>query len=126
MSIHKLMSIITVGLAITSCSGSQQAFYKQESVEAVKVSDLQDHPNADDILEAAKGCICHIPPGNPENAHTICIGAPAIPHHIAHHDDFVGPCDQEEEQPPAPPEEEQPPQIVPGPSPIEDPGPEVM
>jgi hypothetical protein len=35
--------------------------------------------------------ICHIPPGNPDNAHTITVGAPAVPAHLAH-GDTLGPC----------------------------------
>jgi len=36
--------------------------------------------------------ICHIPPGNPEEAHTIIIGVPAVSTHLAH-GDFLGHCD---------------------------------
>lgn len=39
-----------------------------------------------------KVCICHIPPGNPDNAHTICIGAPAVDAHIRNHGDYLGEC----------------------------------
>ncbi len=39
-----------------------------------------------------KVTICHIPPGNPENAHTITVGASAVPAHIANHGDSVGEC----------------------------------
>jgi hypothetical protein len=39
-----------------------------------------------------KVTICHIPPGNPENAHTIVVGAPAVPAHLANHGDSVGEC----------------------------------
>ena len=35
--------------------------------------------------------ICHIPPGNPGNAHTIIVGAPAKPAHLAH-GDILGAC----------------------------------
>jgi hypothetical protein len=35
--------------------------------------------------------ICHFPPGNPANFHTITIGASALPAHLAH-GDFGGPC----------------------------------
>ncbi len=35
--------------------------------------------------------ICHFPPGNPGNAHTIRVGAPAIPAHMAH-GDHLGSC----------------------------------
>ncbi len=37
-------------------------------------------------------CICHIPPGNPDNAHTICIGLEAVPAHLGH-GDSMDPCD---------------------------------
>jgi hypothetical protein len=40
-----------------------------------------------------KVLVCHIPPGNPANAHDICIGEPAVKHHVKHHGDGVGvPC----------------------------------
>ena len=35
--------------------------------------------------------ICHFPPGNPANFHTITIDEPALPAHLAH-GDFGGPC----------------------------------
>ena len=38
-----------------------------------------------------KTCLCHIPPGNPDNAHTICVGNPAVPAHLAH-GDTLGAC----------------------------------
>ncbi|MCH8970371.1 MAG: hypothetical protein IIA66_14790 [Planctomycetes bacterium] len=36
--------------------------------------------------------ICHMPPGNPENAHTIRVGVTAAPAHLAH-GDHCGPCE---------------------------------
>ena len=42
--------------------------------------------------------ICHIPPGNPDNAHTINVSVNAVPAHLAH-GDFLGAC----EAPPPPP-----------------------
>jgi len=36
--------------------------------------------------------ICHIPPGNPANAHTINVSVNAVPAHLAH-GDFLGACD---------------------------------
>lgn len=33
-----------------------------------------------------KTCICHVPRGKPSNAHTICIGEPALSAHLAHGD----------------------------------------
>jgi len=33
---------------------------------------------------SGKVTICHVPPGNPANAHTISVGASAVPAHLAH------------------------------------------
>lgn len=38
-----------------------------------------------------KVTLCHVPPGNPANAHTIEVGAAAVPAHLAH-GDTLGPC----------------------------------
>jgi Kazal-type serine protease inhibitor-like protein len=38
-----------------------------------------------------KVCLCHIPPGNPDEAHMICVGAPAVRAHFAH-GDSLGAC----------------------------------
>lgn len=50
----------------------------------------QPHPVAAGGGEE-KVTICHRPPGNPENEHTIVVGAPAVPAHLAHGDD-LGEC----------------------------------
>ena len=36
--------------------------------------------------------ICHRPPGNPSNCHTITVGAKAAQKHVAQHGDTFGPC----------------------------------
>lgn len=41
---------------------------------------------------ADKVMVCHVPPGNPANAHTLCVGAPAVKAHVQHHGDALGPC----------------------------------
>jgi hypothetical protein len=38
-----------------------------------------------------KVSICHIPPGNPSAANTLCVGAPAVSAHLAH-GDYLGAC----------------------------------
>ncbi len=40
---------------------------------------------------AAKVTVCHVPPGNPANAHEIVVGAAAVAAHLAH-GDRVGAC----------------------------------
>lgn len=60
-----------------------------------------------------KVLICHIPPGNPANAHTICVGKPAVDPHVRLHGDLVGACETEPDPPPDDP---------PPPDPSDDPG----
>jgi hypothetical protein len=51
----------------------------------------QPDPRACDPADTKKTTVCHIPPGNPANRHTICIGNPGVPAHLAH-GDFIGSC----------------------------------
>jgi hypothetical protein len=48
-------------------------------------------PRACDPADAKKTTVCHIPPGNPANEHTICVGNAAVPAHMAH-GDVLGSC----------------------------------
>ena len=50
-----------------------------------------EEPGPPDDQYAEKVLICHIPPGNPENAHTISVSVNAVPAHLAH-GDTEGPC----------------------------------
>jgi hypothetical protein len=50
-------------------------------------------PHVCDPADAHKTTICHIPPGNPANAHTLCVGSPAVPAHLAHGDHLGSCCD---------------------------------
>lgn len=52
--------------------------------------------------ETHKTTICHIPPGNPANAHTLCVGNQAVPAHLQNHGDYLGPCKTEQPCPPPP------------------------
>jgi len=61
------------------------------------------HLGACDAGDTKKTTICHIPPGNPANAHTICVGNSAVPHHMQNHGDLVGACQAETMCPPPPP-----------------------
>jgi len=40
-----------------------------------------------------KVTICHIPPGNPDNAHSITISVSALQTHLDQHGDSIGECD---------------------------------
>src|SRR4051794_39269045 len=51
---------------------------------------------------APKVLVCHIPPGNPGNAHTICIAAEAVQAHLDNHGDYLGVCNPPPPPPPPP------------------------
>ena len=55
----------------------------------IVVYQLEELPPA-----TGKVVICHYPPGNPGNRHTIEIGQPAVSAHVAH-GDTLGPCPSE-------------------------------
>lgn len=61
----------------TGCSATDSVF--------VNVIDVHCGNNGNKVL------VCHIPPGNPDNAHTICISENAVAAHLAH-GCMVGPC----------------------------------
>jgi hypothetical protein len=46
----------------------------------------------DDNQGENKVTICHMPPGNPDNRHTITVGESAVAAHIQNHGDTLGPC----------------------------------
>ncbi len=60
--------------------------------KSVKSSDEDDDEDDDDDK---KTTICHIPPGNPSNAHTISVGQRAAEKHMIKHGDTIGSCPDE-------------------------------
>ena len=54
--------------------------------------DGDDLHDCETTKNGKKVIICHVPPGNPENAHTITISVNALKNHLDHHDDYCGPC----------------------------------
>ena len=64
--------------------------------------DLSTDLHACDPQNTKKTTICHIPPGNPANAHTLCVGNAAVAAHLRNHGDSVGACVGESPCPPPP------------------------
>jgi len=72
-------------------AAKQQAASDREAAdraekELEKDDDIQEFNDATVVHMSNTTTICHIPPGNPSNAHTITIGKPAVKAHIAHGD----------------------------------------
>jgi hypothetical protein len=76
-------------LGLTACSSSVNM--KEQLIGQGCTVNAPD-PRACDPADTQKTTICHIPPGNPANAHTICVGNAAVPAHLDNHGDFVGTC----------------------------------
>jgi hypothetical protein len=50
-------------------------------------------PDFEGASDPNKCTICHVPPGNPPNAHTITVGCSAVDAHMRNHPgDCLGPC----------------------------------
>ena len=60
-----------------------------QGLNLIELEDDCDHAEAK-AVKGHKVAICHIPPGNPANAHTIIVSKNAIPAHLAHGDVLGG------------------------------------
>lgn len=63
--------------------------YEGDDVFAFEIK-LQEEEEEEEG-EEEQVTLCHIPPGNPDNAKTITVGASAVPAHLAH-GDYLGAC----------------------------------
>lgn len=95
-SVKKILLLACSSVLVAACGGYKGV---ESSSSKIYLSALKAQPQlADDFPcsggEASKKVlICHIPPGNPDNKHTICIGKSAVQGHIDHHGDYLGECD---------------------------------
>ena len=103
-----LAGFLSLGLA-QGCDGPAEDLSEVQGMAAIRACGLDDgsiehghgaHLHACDPQDTKKTTICHVPPGNPANAHTLCIGNAAVPAHLRNHPDSLGPCKIE---PPCPP-----------------------
>lgn len=82
--------MVLAGLAglslLVGCIGSEGGAADEDEVAYSLRSSLSGSP------DAKKTYVCHIPPGNPANAHTIHVGNPAVDAHLAH-GDSLGKCE---------------------------------
>lgn len=96
------LALSAATLALLSVGCSMPDATSQRNAE-IKACGLQDDPSITpdvDIHACAAGntkktTICHIPPGNPANEHTICVGNAAVPAHVENHHDTIGACPNE-------------------------------
>src|SRR4051794_18513727 len=87
-----LASVLSLAACGTGTDSSSAALELIDEDGAKQVcTPGQPDLRACDPANTKKTTICHIPPGNPSNAHTICVGNAAVPAHVAH-GDALGSC----------------------------------
>jgi uncharacterized membrane protein YgcG len=96
-------------LTTSGCEGTGDTSVERSNLAALRACHLDDgtveHTAQIHVCapgDTHKTTICHIPPGNPANAHTLCIGNAAVPAHLENHGDSLGQCQHEEPCPPPP------------------------
>lgn len=102
--------LLLIGLLLTACGktefsgGTSEASSKALEVENPPLSDLAENPDLAKNYSCGKDKvkICHVPEGNPANAHSICIGKAAVQAHLSKHQadngdkDLLGECPGQE------------------------------
>jgi hypothetical protein len=88
-SLGAVSAIGAIGLGLWACSADRTSTSSPSAVTATAVSSEGGRASASGV---EKVTICHIPPGNPENAHTITVGEPAVAAHVEEHGDTIGAC----------------------------------
>lgn len=97
MSVIRMFTVAGV-LLLSACGGQFDSTMQADTTASADDNGPpqvcvpgQPDPRACTPAETWKTTVCHIPPGNPANKHTICVGNPAVPAHLAH-GDFLGSC----------------------------------
>ncbi|MFI3188901.1 MAG: hypothetical protein QX190_04950 [Methylococcales bacterium] len=87
-----ISAVLMIGLVGISTSG-----YAERKSSSTSGSDSDKRSDSDSGVEAhQKMTICHVPPGNPANKHTIHISSSAWLAHKNHHlGDYLGSCNRE-------------------------------
>ena len=84
-----MRTILLASLFMTACGVS-------ESDSSMALTGTEEQPvtstSGAPTCSGHKVLLCHIPPGNPANEHTICVGEPAVEPHVRLHHDYVGAC----------------------------------
>ena len=95
--------LLAIGLILQACSDPTSVNGPPNQAEAVQsggqtsggAAAQHDGEGGAETDEAEKVEVCHMPPGNPANAHTISVDNDSFDDHVAH-GDTEGPCESDE------------------------------
>jgi len=91
----KTISLLAGGVALVlaiACGGSRDTQDPTYGLTGTEELPLVAEDGTLVCPSPKKVFVCHIPPGNPANAHTICVAQPAVKAHSEHHGDAEGAC----------------------------------
>jgi hypothetical protein len=84
--------LLSLALLAAGCGPEAPGNSPDEALAAAASDALHGAGAADGgQVGAGKVAVCHVPPGNPANAHTIVVGEPALSAHVRHGDP-LGAC----------------------------------
>lgn len=86
-----LVGLFCTGLLIGCLNSNDGASTSTQDAAALRLKGTVDDSTQWNKSGPGKQTVCHIPPGNPANEHTISVGEPAVKAHLAH-GDRVGAC----------------------------------
>jgi len=89
-------------LSARSASGAMSkstSRYDSSGKDATEQAECDASDGSNSLADNCKVTICHVPPGNDGNRHTIRVGESAVPAHIDH-GDYPGACDPVDPPPP--------------------------
>jgi hypothetical protein len=87
-----LLLVIAVGTMVTTAAAAAGGSIFFTVTPPAYADDLTEEDLLSLQVDQLKVTICHIPPGEPENRHTITIGASAVASHVRNHGDPLGAC----------------------------------
>jgi len=95
--IRQLSAVALTGALFVGCgsdTAEEDATLNLTGTESAALKTTDDNGNIVYVCPSPKKeLVCHIPPGNPANAHTICVSHKAVDTHVTHHGDTIGPCE---------------------------------
>lgn len=90
--------VTSSGERVVSAETVAAAAAAAPSTARAAVNDVADPASdGDDDDDGGKTVICHVPPGNPANQHTLSVGSSAVDAHLGH-GDYTGECDPDRVQ----------------------------
>ncbi len=78
---------------LTATAGDTEVSLSWTAADSLATDYIVEYRPTITTASSGKTAVCHIPPGNPDNAHTIVIADSAVDRHVSQHGDSIGACE---------------------------------